>query len=170
MILRKADQGKKASKEKLVFATENGYGFKFPLAQLGQTNKAGKKVAKPKPGDALSKVFVEDRRFILCVSEQSYAVLFSRDDIPELTGPGRGVIMSKLPGGDKILSVICLDKGDSIEIEPVKGKVKKLSFSKITSTGRAKRGLKLIKRGQIKSVRRVEKGEKKKEENLSLFD
>ena len=159
---------KKIGKEKLVFATENGYGFKFPLAQLGQTNKAGKKVAKPKSGDSLANVLIEDRRFILCVSKQSYAVLFSRDDIPELTGPGRGVIMSKLPSGDELLSIICLDKTDSIEIEPVKGNVKKLSFSKITSTGRAKRGLKLVKRGQIKSVKRVEKGSKK--ENLSLFD
>ena len=167
MILPKKTEKEKASKDKLIFATENGYGFKFPVAQLGQTNKAGKKVAKPKAGDRLSKVFLEDRRFILCISEQSYGVLFSKDEIPELTGPGRGVIMSKLPSEDKILTVLTIDKGDSIEIEPVKGKVQRLSFSKITSTGRAKRGLKLLKRGQIKSVKRVVKGSKV---NLSLFD
>ncbi len=153
-ILTKNDE---TSKQKLILASKEGLGFRYPISQLGITKKNGKKIAKLKAGDTLSFVTGEDRRFVLCVSEQGYGVLFSIAEIPELTGGGKGVILSKLPSEDSLQALICVDKGDAIELQMQQGKAHKVEFSSLTSTGRAKRGLKVVKKGQVKSAKRINK-------------
>ena len=154
LVVTKADEN---SKHKLIIATKNGLGFRYPLSQLGLTKKSGKKLIKLKTEDQLFAVVKEDRRFVLSVSAEGYGVLFSTAEIPELSGGGKGVILSKLPGEDSVLGIVCIDKGDALEVQMQQGKSQKVEFSSLTSTGRAKRGLKIVKRGQVAAVSRLEK-------------
>ena len=66
-----------------------------------------------------------------------------------------------------MVSVIAIDKKLSVEVTVKSGKPKKIDFSSITIGSRAKRGLKLIKRGMpVLGARLLQKGEP---EILSVF-
>lgn len=160
------DEYEKKNKQ-LILASERGYGFRYDVSQLGVTKKNGKRVMKVSKGDTLVSVSVCDKRFLIGVSKDGYCSCFSTNEITELNAGGKGVIVQKIPADDALVAVVGIDKKLSIEVEVKTGKPKKIDFATITIGTRAKRGLKLIKRGMpVLGARLRQKGEP---EILSLF-
>lgn len=136
-----------AQSQELFFATKDGYGFRITVDQLGETKKTGKRVARLSKDDALRTVVPVKGKLVVGVTKQGYVSLFSLDEVPVLSGPGKGVILQKVPKDDEMISFCTVNKKDSILVNAEQGKAKELDVSSLTIGTRAKRGIKVIKRG-----------------------
>lgn len=161
-------------KEFFIFS-ERGYGFRYEYSQLGITKKNGKRVARLAADDRLAGVSHVQGKMVLGVSAQGYCSTFVLSDVPQLKNGGKGVILQKIPKDDALVSFIGVEKRERLWVDVSKGNEKDLDLSSLSIGSRAKRGLKLIKRGlPVVGVRR--KGVTKKSDspkkavNLTLFD
>jgi len=135
------------SKDELLLFTRGGLGFRMGLEQLSHTKKGGKRVARLKEGDSLQGVLPLKKTAILLLSEQGYGVYFLANDVPKLTGPGKGVILAKLPKDDQLVLAAAVEKNSVVKVEVKQGGVREIELASLSLMGRAKRGLKVVKRG-----------------------
>ena len=70
-----------------------------------------------------------------------------RNDVPKLTGAGKGVILSRMPDDDRLVLACSVDKKAVVRVQVKQGSPKEISVGALTIMGRAKRGLKVVKRG-----------------------
>jgi len=140
-------EGPDAEQKELLLFTERGLGFRMGLDQLSSTKKSGKRVIRVVDGDALRGVTPLTKAALLLVSEQGYGVHFLASDVPKLTGAGKGVILSRLPTEDRLVVAACVDKKSTVHVQVKQGSTKEIEVSALPMMGRAKRGLKVIKRG-----------------------
>ena len=67
--------------------------------------------------------------------------------MPLLSNAGKGVILQKMPDDDALVVATPCEKQDVIRLEVSGGKAKELNVKELTIGTRAKRGLKMVKRG-----------------------
>lgn len=147
MVLEAAQmENTSESAEEFLLYTKGGLGFRMGLEQLSHTKKGGKRVARLKEGDALQGVLPLKKPALLLVTEQGYGVYFLANEVPKLTGPGKGVILCKLPKDDHLVLATVVEKKSVVKVE-AKGGVREIDVGALSLMGRAKRGLKVVKRG-----------------------
>ena len=106
-----------------------------------------KRLMKLNKEDTMSGVLVVDKDLLVTVTEQGYALCFMKDQVPLLSNAGKGVILQKLPKNDTLRVVRSVEKGCKIKVK-VKGRgLREIDVSGMTINDRARRGLKLVKRG-----------------------
>lgn len=140
-------EGPGAAKEQLLFYTARGFGFRMGLDQISSTKKSGKRVARLSDGDVLQGVTPVKKDCILLVTEQGYGVYFMASEVPTLTGAGKGVILSRMPDDDRVVLACSVDKKAVVRVQVRQGSPKEIEVGALTIMGRAKRGLKVVKRG-----------------------
>ena len=140
-------QGELFSHSEVLFYTERGYGFRFDISDLGITNKKGKRIARVAEGDELRGLTDVRDKLLLGVSEQGYGLCFVAAEAPLLSNAGKGVILQKVPKPDRLVFVSSVGKKDKLKVAVDKGKPKDVDVGALTIGSRAKRGLKVIKRG-----------------------
>ena len=81
-------------------------------------------------------------------------MLCRADEVNYLSGPGRGVILIKLRGGeDRVLGFIAsTGDRDLLTVETSRGAEQTISTAKYEVTGRGGRGRELLQRGQFVRV------------------
>jgi DNA gyrase subunit A len=143
--------------EKLIAVSKKGFGLRFALAAHKElSTRAGRRFARPGEGDELIGVApVADRDILGVVAESSRALVCKAEEINELSGPGRGVTVMKVPDGDRIVAFLCVDpkrKDAVLELDTAKGK--RISFQphKYGVTGRGGKGHELSKRDSVKEA------------------
>lgn len=141
-----AEAKEESKPEMLVFGTEGGLGFRMEMSLTDETKKNGKRVAKVKEGDALVCAARATGTDIVLISRDGYVVRTPLKDIPVLSSAGKGVILQKLPRGDKLVVLKPANKNDKILVEVAKGNPKELLVSEMEIMERARRGLKLVSR------------------------
>lgn len=148
MVLSKEELASAESKgREVLLYTADGLGFRLSVEQLYATKKVGKRVVKVAEGDTLRGVVPVDKPFVLVVSEQGYSLCYPMNEIPLLSGAGKGVILQKLPKDDQLALAVAVDKSSKVLVQGKQGAPKELDVSSMQISGRAKRGLKLVKRG-----------------------
>ena len=133
--------------KEVLFFTHNGYGFRGSVADLAPTTKKGKRMVRVSDGDRLRGVVVLKDKLVLFVSEEGYAILVSVGQIPVLANAAKGVILQKMTGGDALAGCANVLKNSTVFVETGEGKPKEIEVKALTITDRAKRGLKVVKRG-----------------------
>ncbi len=90
----------------MMAATKQGLVFRFSLDPCREpTTRVGRRYAKPAPQDEVVMVSPCGEKDVLAmVSEKGKAILFEVGEVPELAGPGRGVIGLKLSEDDQIVA------------------------------------------------------------------
>ncbi|MCB0361046.1 MAG: hypothetical protein KDD44_15460, partial [Bdellovibrionales bacterium] len=136
-----------AGQSELVLLSAQGYGFRLERGFFGETTKSGKRAARLGKGDTLRCVFPLTTREIFMLSEQGYGLRVKGEELPVLSSAGRGVIVQKMPKDDTVLFGISAGKQLRCMVELDKGKQRELDFSDLALTPRARRGLKVVKRG-----------------------
>ena len=88
---------------------------------------------------------------IIAATAQARAMLCAASDINFLSGPGKGVILIKLPRGtDRVLGFVAsTGDRDLLTVETNRGASQTISTAKHGVTGRGGRGRKLLQRGQF---------------------
>ncbi|MCB0323345.1 MAG: DNA topoisomerase IV subunit A [Bdellovibrionales bacterium] len=138
---------KDGAKGELLVYTRAGYGFRFDVGQLGLTKKTGKRLVRLGDGDDVIGTCPVDRQLLVLVSTEGYCTCFLANEVPQLAGGGKGVILQKMSGEDTLAGAISIGKKGKVTVALSKGNPKEIDVGSMTIGSRAKRGLKLIKRG-----------------------
>ena len=126
--------------EELLFVSDMGNGFTFPVANLTETSRAGKRVMTVK-GDArmvAASPVTEDH--VLLISEAGKGLLIELDQVTQLSGAGVG---SKLmnTSKSKVSTAKCVGRKQTVQMIFEDGKSKELNLSKITIHNRGGQGV-----------------------------
>ncbi|MET0153795.1 MAG: DNA topoisomerase IV subunit A [Candidatus Binatia bacterium] len=139
--------------ESYLLATAGGFGFRF-IPDLGETTRAGRKIARTSEGDAVVSVSAVRGRQVVCAAAQGKMLRFALDEVPELSGPGKGVYLMR-PGADddRIVGALAPAKGATLIVVTGEGGERKLAVDDVPAGRRAGKGLKVVKRGRIAAIR-----------------
>ena len=87
-------------------ATAQGMGF-FCRPDLSETTKNGRRLARTKEGDEVLVVVAAEGDTITAATAGSKVLAFPAEELPELSGAGRGVILMRVDKGDRLVGAVC---------------------------------------------------------------
>jgi DNA gyrase subunit A len=92
--------------DRWLVATAGGMGF-FCRPDLSETTRSGRRFARTKEGDELVTMAPADGGTITAVSGGGKVLTFAADELPELAGAGRGVILMRLDRDETLVAAVC---------------------------------------------------------------
>jgi DNA gyrase subunit A len=87
-------------------ATAGGMGF-FCKPDLSETTKSGRRFARTKDGDEVIVVASADGELITAATADGKVLMFPAEELAELSGAGRGVILMRVDKGDRLIGAVC---------------------------------------------------------------
>jgi DNA gyrase subunit A len=87
-------------------ATAGGMGF-FCKPDLSETTKSGRRFARTKDGDEIIVVAPADGELITAATADGKVLMFPAEELAELSGAGRGVILMRVDKGDRLIGAVC---------------------------------------------------------------
>ena len=141
------NSGKSQPEPEYLLYTSGGYGFRLTQSQLGLTKKVGKRLIRLSEGDCFQGVAKIDAAMLLLISEQGYGSCFLVNEAPALSLGSKGVILQKIPQGDSLRVAVTVGKQAKVSVLTEDGKARQVDVAALTIGSRAKRGLKVVKRG-----------------------
>ncbi len=139
----------------ILVATARGFGFRA-TPDLSETTRSGRRVARVGDGDEIVSVEPVAGKVVVVAASSGKMLRFPLDDVAELSGPGRGVTLLK-PGADaRVVGALALaEKADFLAVTP-EGNERKFAVTDVPAGRRAGKGQKVVKRGGVAAVKRVE--------------
>src|SRR5262249_9467512 len=94
--------------EKLIAVSKRGHGLRFALAaHVELSTRAGRRFSRTADKDELIGVSpVQEKDVLAVVTHESRALVCKVEEVNELSGPGRGVTVIKVPEGDRVMGFI----------------------------------------------------------------
>ncbi len=141
----------------VLVATAGGYGFRA-TPDLTETTRAGRRIARVGEGDEIVSVDVVSGPVAIVATARGKMVRFAVDEVPELAGPGRGVILMKPDSkdDDRIVGALALGKKDDFMAVTGEGTDRKIGVGEVPLGKRAQKGQKVVKRGGVSAIKRTE--------------
>ena len=136
-----------------IAVTTDGYSLRFSLESfLEPSTRAGRRFARLGTDATVAGVVrTTGNETLIAATTQARAILCPVSDVNYLSGPGKGVILIKLPrGADRVLGFIA-STGDRnlLTVETNRGASQTISTAKYGVTGRGGKGRELLQRGQF---------------------
>jgi DNA gyrase subunit A len=139
----------------ILVATARGYGFRA-TPDLSETTRSGRRVARVGDGDEIVSIEPVAGKVVVVAASSGKMLRFALDDVAELSGPGRGVTLMKPDKDGRVVGALALgDKDDFIAVTP-EGNERKFAVREVVAGRRAGKGQKVVKRGGVTAVKRVE--------------
>ena len=139
-----------------VAVTSDGYSLRFGLEPFAEpSTRAGRRFARPAAGaEVVGVAATTGTETIIAVTARARAMLCPAREINFLSGPGKGVILIKLPrGADHVLGFIAsTGDRDLLTVETSRGAAQTVSTAKYGVSSRGGKGRELLQRGQFKRV------------------
>ncbi|NOT44947.1 MAG: DNA topoisomerase IV subunit A [Acidobacteria bacterium] len=135
--------------------TSDGYSLRFGFDALVEpSTRAGRRFARPSDGSEVVGVSrVDGSETVIAVTQTARAMLCPVAEVNFLSGPGKGVILIKLTGDDRVLGFIAsTGDRDLLRVETSRGAEQTVSTAKYEVTGRGGRGRELLQRGQFTRI------------------
>src|SRR5262249_46448931 len=137
-----------------LLATAQGMGFQF-RPNFEETTRNGRKVARLSDDDDVVSVEPVTGGRAVCVTAAGRMLAFPVEDINELTGPGRGVILMRLDDKDRLIGAVTSGPGLGVVVTNSEGNEREIRLKEIPLGHRAGKGQRVIKRMTLASVRGV---------------
>jgi len=137
----------------LLVASARGYGFRTS-PDLSATTRSGRRFARVGEGDALVSVERIEAKEVACLAESGKGMRIPIDEVSELSGVGRGVILMRLDAKDRLLGALSLGAKDSVEIGIEGAKERVVEAAAFPRLHRGGKGQKVVKRGTPTFLRR----------------
>lgn len=137
-----------------LLATAQGMGFQF-RPSFEETTRNGRKVARLTDNDEVVSVELVSGGRTVCVTAGGRMLAFPVEDVNELTGPGRGVILMRLDEDDRLVGAVTTVPGRGITVINTDGVERAVPLKEIPLGQRAGKGQRVIKRMTLMSVRGV---------------
>ena len=136
-----------------VAVTTDGYSLRFSFELfLEPSTRSGRRYARPAAdAEVVGVTAITGDEVMIVATEQARAMLCGVDEINFLSGPGRGVILIKLPkGGDRVIGFVAsTGDRDLLTVETSRGGTQNISTAKYEVTGRGGKGRELLQRGRF---------------------
>jgi DNA gyrase subunit A len=137
----------------VLVATAKGYGFRA-TPDLSETTRAGRRLARVGDGDEIVSVDVVAGPQVVVATARGKMLRFPLDDVPELAGPGRGVILMRPDKtDDRVVGALALAKNASFVAITPDGGERPIAIREVPAGKRAQKGHKVVKRGGIAALR-----------------
>lgn len=131
-----------------IVAGDSGYGFRFPLSNLAETTRAGRKIMSLKEGEKVVTVDLVKGSHVLLVSEAGKGLLMPLAQVSVLTGAGRGVKLMNV-GDGKLIGAKSVKRTDKPSLELEDGSKKELDLKELPVYKRGSQGIIVSKRKKI---------------------
>jgi DNA gyrase subunit A len=139
-----------------IAVTSDGYSLRFSLEPFVEAStRSGRRYARPvEGGEVVGVAKVSGAEIIIAATHDARGILVRADEVNYLSGPGKGVILIKLTGGeDKVLGFVAsTGDRDLLRVETSRGGEQTISTAKYEVTGRGGKGRELLQRGQFTRV------------------
>ncbi len=139
-----------------VAVTSDGYSLRFGLEPFAEpSTRAGRRFARPAAGaEVVGVAATTGAETIIAVTARARALLCPAREINFLSGPGKGVILIKLPRGtDRVLGFVAsTGDRDLLTVETSRGASQTVSTAKYGVSSRGGKGRELLQRGQFRRV------------------
>jgi len=136
--------------------TSDGYSLRFSFEPFVEpSTRAGRRYARPSKGvEVVGVARMTGDEVVIAATHEARAILCRADEVNYLSGPGKGVILIKLPGGkDRVIGFIAsVGDRDLLRVETSRGSEQTISTAKYEVTGRGGKGRELLQRGQFTRV------------------
>jgi DNA gyrase subunit A len=129
--------------DRWLVAAAAGMGF-FSRPDLSETTRSGRRFARTRDDDALVTVAPAAGDVITAVSEGGKVLSFPAEELPELAGAGRGVILMRLDQGEALVAAVCHPAARAPLAVGDDGSERKISLPELAH--RAQKGRKALKR------------------------
>jgi DNA gyrase subunit A len=136
-------------------ATAKGYGFRC-APDMSETTRAGRRLARVGSGDEVVSVEPILGPAVVTATAKGKMVRFVTDEVAELSGPGRGVILMRPASDDRLVGALALPEPSTFLAITPDGGERKLGLADVPVGKRGGRGQKVVKRGGVAAIRRVE--------------
>ncbi len=134
--------------EELLFVNDMGHGFRFPIANLTETSRAGKRVMSVKDDTRMVAVSPVSGKHVLLISDAGKGLLIKLNQVAQLSGVGVGVKLMNTAKG-KVSAAKCIDRKKPVQMVFEDGKSKELNLSKITIHNRGGQGVFVSKNKKV---------------------
>jgi len=143
--------------EKLLAVTKDGLGLRFALeGHTEVSTRSGRKYAKTGEGDEIIGVQrVGEKDLVAVLTEKTSALVCKVNEVNELQGPGKGVMVIKVEENDRVVDFLAVAPGTKdrvIEFETQKGKKLALNPAKYEVTSRGGKGHEMSRKDAVKEV------------------
>src|SRR6059058_1946725 len=143
------------AKTAILVATAKGYGFRT-TPDLSETTRAGRRVARVGEGDEIVSIEPVTGTTVVVATRRGKMLRFALDEVAELSGPGRGVILMR-PGkedDDRIVGALALPKQTGFFAVTPEGTERRFDVNDVPAGKRAGKGQKVVKRGGVAALKR----------------
>ncbi|HJY79603.1 MAG TPA: DNA gyrase C-terminal beta-propeller domain-containing protein, partial [Candidatus Binatia bacterium] len=137
-----------------LLATAQGLGFRF-RPNLEETTRSGRKVARLSDDDEVVSIEPVNSGRAICASAAGKMLAFAVEDVSELSGPGRGVILMRLDEDDRLIGAVTSSPGHGVIVTKSDGDEREVRLKDIPLGHRAGKGQRVLKRMTLASVRGV---------------
>ena len=136
--------------------TSDGYSLRFSFESFVEpSTRSGRRYARPSEGvEVVGVSRIVGDEVVIAVTHDARAMLCRADEVNYLSGPGKGVILIKLTGGEDYVLGFMASTGDRnlLRVETSRGGEQTISTTKYEVTGRGGKGRELLQRGQFTRV------------------
>jgi DNA gyrase subunit A len=141
-------------KQALLIATARGYGFRTE-PDLSETTRAGRRLARVGEGDEIVSVAPVRGKAVVVATARGKMLRFALDEVTELAGPGRGVILMRIGAGeeDRVIGALALPPGASFVALTPEGGERRLAVADVPAGRRGGKGQRVVKRGGVAALR-----------------
>ncbi len=136
-------------------ATTKGYGFRC-TPDVSETTRAGRRLARVSGGDEVISVEPIEGPAVVTATAKGKMLRFVADEVAELSGPGRGVILMRPGSDDRLVGALALPEPSTFLAITPEGGERKLGLAEVPVGRRGGKGQKVVKRGGVAAIRRVE--------------
>lgn len=136
----------------LLLATAKGMGFRFE-PNVEETTRNGRRIARLAAGDEVIAIQPVRSGRTVCATAAGHLLAFPTEDIAELSGAGRGVILMRLDEDDRLVGAVTSEPGAGVTVTNRDGKERKISLRDIPLGKRAGKGRRVVKRSVLVGVR-----------------
>ena len=141
-----------------LLATARGLGFRF-RPNLEETTRNGRKIARLATGDEVVSIEPTRHTRAVCATQVGRLLAFPVEDVSELSGVGRGVILMRLDKDDRFIGAVTTPPGAGVTVSGPDGRHRQLRLKDIPLGQRAGKGQRVVKRMTLITVRGVDEEE-----------
>ena len=152
-FVKKMKKQKKSSeyKDEFMVVSGNGFGFRFPLSKLSETTRSGRKIMNLKNDDRMIGFAPVTHSHVFLATSKGKAVVIPTDQITQLTGSGKGVILLK-PGESSLVGFKFVTLKDKVILVFDSGNAKEITVKSVRLCNRGSQGVIVSKRKSILKI------------------
>jgi DNA gyrase subunit A len=157
-LVRAAGEGQEAlpglEPKAVLLATARGYGFRTE-PDLSETTRAGRRLARVGEGDEVVSVEPVLGNAVVVATARGKMLRFGLDEVAELSGPGRGVILMRpgKEGEDRVVGALALPRDADFVVVAPEGGERRFGVRDVPAGKRGGKGQRVVKRGGVAAVR-----------------